>query len=82
MFGQEQKTTVETLSKSKGCVLSLTEGIQCGGTTNENKYIIQKYKLLEEMIYHMGDQQKQQSRKLIHPITEYKRISNKDVLND
>lgn len=51
--------------------LSLTEGIECGGkTTTKNKHIIQKYKLLEEMIYHMGDQQKQQSIKLIPQDTE------------
>ena len=51
--------------------LPLTEGIDCGGkTTTKNKYIIQKYKLLEEMIYYVGDQQKQQSIKLIPQDTE------------
>jgi hypothetical protein len=41
-----------------------------GKTTMENKHITQSYNLLKEMIHHMGDEQKQHSRKLISPEIE------------
>ena len=45
--------------------LPLTEGIEyVGKATMENKHMIQNYKLLKEMSYHMGEQQEQQRRKL------------------